>query len=231
MPYLKEENPRLPESVSRMALRLRADEEVLAAQAKFGTLPPVETLKAMPPAIRRRCLEGFLKENGVKEPEEKHIVAVEGLLYSGKPSARVGFPGGVTIARQYDRLAVLTEYEALEMTELQIPGATELPGWRITCTEAEQLLNTADAFTVIPEGTVILRSRQSGDRIRLSGGSKSLKKLFIDRKIPAAQRESLPVLSDETGILGVYGIGVHQDRRAETLPAITIHIEKIEKGE
>ena len=231
MPYLKEENPRLPESVSRMALRLRADEEVLAAQAKFGTLPPVETLKAMPPAIRRRCLEGFLKENGVKEPEEKHIVAVEGLLYSGKPSARVGFSGGVTIARQYDRLTVLKECETLEMTELRVPGVTELPGWRITCTEATSLVNTEDTFTVIPQGEVTFRSRQSGDRIRLSGGSKSLKKLFIDRKVPAAQRENIPVLADEAGILGVYGIGPHQDRAAKTLPAIQIHIEKRKKGE
>jgi tRNA(Ile)-lysidine synthase len=78
---------------------------------------------------------------------------------------------------------------------------------------------------------VILRSRQSGDKIRLAGGSKSLKKLYIDRKIPAAQRDSIPVIADQTGILGVYGIGVHQDRRAETLPAITIHIEKRNKGE
>ena len=91
--------------------------------------------------------------------------------------------------------------------------------------------NSRDTVTVIPHGTVTLRSRQSGDRIRLPGGSRSLKKLFIDRKIPAAQRDAIPVLADETGILGVYGIGVHEERRAETIPAITIRIEKREKGE
>ena len=231
MPYLKEENPRLPENLSRMALRLRADEEVLAAQAKFETLPLVGDLKTMPPAIRSRCLEGFLKESGVKEPEEKHIAALDALLYSDRPSARVGFSGGVTIARQYDRLVVLEENAGLEIVKLQIPGVTELPGWRITSAEAAQLLNTEETFTVIPKGAVILRSRQSGDRIRLPGGSKSLKKLFIDRKIPAAQRDKIPVLADETGILGVYGIGVHQDRAAKGFPAITITIEKREKGE
>ncbi len=231
MPYLKEENPRLPESVSRMALRLRADEKVLAAQAEFETLPGVDTLKAMAPAIRSRCLERFLKESGVKEPEEKHITAVEALLYSDRPSARVSFSGGITIARQYDCLVRLNEKASLETVKLPIPGVTELPGWRITCTEATRPDNTEDTFTVIPQGEVIFRSRQSGDRIRLSGGSKSLKKLFIDRKIPAAQRENIPVLADETGILGVYGIGVHQDRAEVTLPAIQIHIEKRNKGE
>ena len=231
MPFLKEENPRLPENLSRMALRLREDEEVLSAQAAFETLPPVEDLKAMPPAIRSRCLERFLKESGVKEPEEKHIAAAEGLLYSQRPSARISFSGGITVAREYDRLVVLQECDVPETAELQIPGVTELPGWRITCAPAEELLNTADTFTVIPEGTVILRSRQSGDSIRLSGGSKTLKKLFIDRNIPAAQRDGIPVLADEAGILGVYGIGVHQDRAAKGHPAITITIEKREKGE
>ena len=231
MPYLKEENPRLPENLSRMALRLREDEEALSQQANFEILPPVESLKAMAPAVRSRCLERFLKENGIREPEERHIAAAESLLYSPNPSARVSFPGGVTVARQYDRLVARKETAALEAAELRIPGVTEIPGWRITCAEAKEFANSADTFTVIPQGAVILRSRQSGDRIRLPGGSKTLKKLFIDRKIPAAQRENIPVLADDGGLLGVYGIGVHQDRAAKNLPAVTIHIEKREKGE
>jgi tRNA(Ile)-lysidine synthase len=69
-----------------------------------------------------------------------------------------------------------------------------------------------DCFTVLPEGEIILRSRIAGDEIRLSGGKKSLKKVFIDRKIPALQRSLIPVLADDRGVLGVYGIGAHQDR-------------------
>ena len=65
----------------------------------------------------------------------------------------------------------------------------------------------------------------------LSGGTKSLKKLYIDRKIPAAQRLQIPVVADEKGILGVYTIGSNLDRAAEKLPAVTIRFEKREKGE
>ena len=78
-----------------------------------------------------------------------------------------------------------------------------------------------------PEGPVILRPREQGDAIRLSGGTKTLKKLFIDRKIPAALRDRIPVLSDDRGVLGVYGIGVHSDRAAAQLPAVMIKVEKI----
>ncbi len=231
MPYLKEENPRLAENLSRMALRLRKDEEFLSSQAKFPALPTVETLKTMAPAIRSRCLERFLKESGVKEPEDIHISALEALVFSEKPSARGHFPGGVTIARQYDRLVALKEEACLPITKLNIPGETIIGEFTVTCTPATDIVNSADVFTVSPEGPVLFRSRRSGDRIRLSGGTKSLKKHFIDRKIPAAQRDQIPVLSDEAGLLALYGSGVHLDRSAKTLPAMTIHIEKREKGD
>ena len=62
--------------------------------------------------------------------------------------------------------------------------------------------------------------------IRLSGGTKTLKKLFIDRKIPAARRDQIPVIRDDLGILGVYSIGAHLDRIPEELPAVTIRFHK-----
>lgn len=222
MPLLRAENPRLAENLSQMALRLREDEELLAAQAGFETLPTVEVLKSMPAARRSRVLERFLRQSGVKEPEESHIALAEALLFSDKPSARACFPGGVTITRNYDRLEALVGAAPLETAALPCPGEVALPGLRVICTPATEIVNTADTFTVIPAGCLTLRPRQSGDTIRLSGGTKSLKKLFIDRKIPAAERLRIPVLCDERGVLGVYGIGVHLDRAAKTLPAVTV---------
>ena len=65
--------------------------------------------------------------------------------------------------------------------------------------------------------------------MRLSGGTKTLKELFIDRKIPAAQRMQIPVLADDAGVLGVYGLGANLDRVSES--GIQIRFEKIEKEE
>ena len=226
MPLLKSENPRLAENLSLMALRLREDEDFLAAQSDFPTLPGVQTLRAMPKAQRSRCIERFLKDSGVREPEDSHISAVEGLLFSDKPSARVNLPGGVTVSREYDRL---------EAQDAQAPpgtGGTDLPrrnGLRRLPRDLRsrliKIVNAPDTFTVRPVGTLTLRPRESGDTIRLSGGTKSLKKLFIDRKIPAAMRERIPVLCDERGVLGVYSIGVHADRAAGELPAVTVHFD------
>lgn len=45
------------------------------------------------------------------------------------------------------------------------------------------------------KGELLLRSRQSGDRITLSGGTKTIKKLFIDEKVPLSKRDSIPLLA------------------------------------
>ena len=137
----------------------------------------------------------------------------------------------MTVSRNYGILEAVAERASLEETVLPCPGEVHLPGLRITCETAEEIVRETDAFTVLPLGTIRIRSRQSGDVIRLSGGTKTLKKLFIDKKIPAALRDQLPVICDDQGILGVYSIGANLDRIPETLPAVTVRFHKKEKGE
>lgn len=229
MPLLKGENPRLAENLSAMALKLRQDEEFLSLQSDFSVLPTVDKLRTLHPALRSRVLESFLKKSGVREPEQTHIAMAEALVFSEKPSARAAFPGGVTICRNYDRLEAAVEETPL--ASIVLGEYTPIPelGLTVLCTEAEEILNTPDTFTVIPRGNLILRSRQAGDAVRLPGGTKTLKKLFIDRKIPAAKRLRLPVIADDEGVLGVYSIGTNLDRVAGSLPAITIRFVKTEQ--
>ena len=226
MPLLKAENPRLAENMSRMALRLREDELLLSSQGNLEVLPTVESLKNMPKALRNRYLDAFLKRSGVREPEDSHIALAEALVFSENPSARASFPGGITVSRKYDRLEVVQEAPALEPTVLPCPGEADFGQFRVICTPAEAIINTQDHITVNPVGTILLRTRRSGDAIRLSGGTKSLKKLFIDRKIPAAERSRIPVLADDRGILGVYSIGANMDRAAKDIPAAAIQFIK-----
>lgn len=228
MPLLAAENPRIAENLSQMALRLREDEACLSQMSHYETLPEVETLRTFPSAVRSRMLERFLKENGVREPEDVHIAQAEALVFSDSPSASAAFPGGVTLSRQYGHLTANPTGETFSPVTLTCPGSTEAAGIRITCEPAGELAQSENLLTVCPSGKISIRPRQTGDKIRLSGGSKSLKKLFIDRKIPAADRERIPVACDETGILGVYSIGVNLDRAAQILPAVTIRFERIQ---
>lgn len=202
MPLLAAENPRIAENLSQMALRLREDEACLSQLSRYETLPEVETLRTLPSAVRSRMLERFLKENGVREPEDVHIAQAEALVFSESPSASAAFPGGVTLSRQYGHLTANPTGEAFTPVTLTCPGNAEAAGIRITCEPAGELAQSENLLTVCPSGKISIRPRQTGDKIRLSGGSKSLKKLFIDRKIPAADRERIPVVCDEIGKIG-----------------------------
>lgn len=233
MPLLAEENPKLSENLSDMAQRLRLDADYLEQQADNCKTMSVTQLQQMPSVIRSRVLSRFLKESGVKEPEAGHISLLEGLVFSDKPSASAAFPGGVTICRQYDTLVKSMGGEALETIMLPKNGQVLLPqlGIRVVCREAEELLNTDTVFTVCPVGEMVLRCRQSGDTIRMPGGNKSVKKLFIDRKIPAQQRLQIPILADSQGVLGIAGISVNRERMAKDLPAVQIRFESMNTSE
>lgn len=212
MPLLKQENPSLPQNLSAMAERLRQDEQALSTAAQQRDTDNVHQLRAMEPAIRSRVLSQMLLCAGVKEPEESHIAAMEKLVFSEKPSAKAAFPGGVVMARSYDTLKAVGESCALAEQEITCPGIYEISGMRLTVSPNESRERTVTSFAFTPKGKMVLRSRKPGDTLRLLGGTKSVKKLLIDEKIPAPERDSVPVLSDEEGVLAVLGFGGNLDR-------------------
>lgn len=222
LPLMRAENPRIGENLSAMALLLRQDEACLQAMIPEEQVPDVSRLKAMEPALRRRALERFLKAQGVREPEQIHILQAEQLLYHWSPSAAMQFPGGVTIGRQYDRLVRLECAPELPETRLSVPGETCIGGKRFVSEYATDLEERPDGVLVCPVGALTVRSRRSGDTMRLPGGTRSLKKMYIDRKIPASQRAAVPVLADDRGVLAVFGIGTDIRFHPDSLPAVRI---------
>ena len=171
----------------------------------------VSSLRQMSASGRARALALLLESYGVKEPDAEHIALAESLVFSHNPSAKANFPKGIMIGRNYDRLVVVTKASEITPVELTCPGVVELDDVTIICKSANGKVLQTDCFTVKPQGKMIVRSRKNGDTMRLHGGTKKLKEIYIDRKIPAAYRMSVPVVADEQGVLGVYGIGANLD--------------------
>ena len=216
MPLLKQENPSLAENLSATALRLRQDEAALDHRAELSV--DVTVLRAMEPAIRGRALHKLLVHFGVREPEAEHVALLHRIVMSQNPSATGIFPGGVEIGRAYDRLVKKDRQDVLPEYELANPGITEIPelGLRVYC-------GTDDGIPVCVKGKPVLRSRREGDTIQLHGGTKRIKKLFIDRKIPAGCRESVPMIADDGGILMIPELNLH--RICRETPNCKIRIE------
>lgn len=220
MPLLKAENPRLAEDLSAMALSLREEDALLQRLAVLPENGNISELRRMDPVLRRRALGQYLKSAGVREPEACHIAQAEALVFSDNPSARGNFPGGICIRREYDRLTAERVLPPLEPRTVPCPGALDVPeiGLRIVCGGAE-------GIPMAVRGRLVLRSRKAGDTIRTKSGRRLLKKLLIDRKIPAASRDRIPVLADEAGVLWVGTVGANLDRVTEGADALRIHVE------
>lgn len=248
IPLLKAENPSLCETAFRMCRFLEADEAQLSAQAEAALRQArlsdgirCSSLTAYPAAVRTRAVKLLLGEIHAPKLSERHISAVDRLLFSECPSARASLPGGFTARREYDRLLLTAGSPAAfePVTLLAGESAVLQPlGLRVCCEWQEnfsEIQNTLSTFAVkcdtIGSTTQILfRPRRAHDEMRVSGGRKTLKKLMIDRKIPLDRRGLLPVAADEHGILGVYGIGVNLDRAAAPGDrAVIIRIEELEK--
>ncbi len=84
------------------------------------------------------------------------------------------------------------------------------------------------ALAVGPEHFPLqLREWEPGDRIRMRGGTRKLKKLFLEYRIPREDRMRSPVLVDRSGrVIWVSGVAVAEWARAEPAKAdLVIEIE------
>ena len=210
MPLLRRENPSIATGLSAAAQRIRADAELLDQLASDLDPRDVSALREAPGPLRRRALERFLRENGFPEPSASHLEQAEAVVFSTNPSARVTL-GGVTLRRNYDALTVEREQIVLPTRVLPMEGLTLLPeiGMAVRTTKVDG----PGEHVICPVGEMVVRSRRSGDSLTTKGGTKPLKKRFIDRKIPQWERPAVPVIADDQGVLAVYGFGPDEKRR------------------
>lgn len=240
VPLLYAENPALSASITRMTAQLRQDEEFLEAAAQellraasAGRGLRCDTLRDAPPVLRRRAIRSLL--DSLPNPSKVHVDAVEQLLARENGSAEVHLPGGVTIRREYGLLRRLPEEDRKVLTPTPLPpGASVfLPGYEIQISRPHIPCRFPDqktAFALKPELSLLARSRASGDVLRLQAGTKSLKKLMIDRKIPAASRDLVPVIACGSHVAAVYGLGVDRELAAKPgEPAVVVTILQEER--
>jgi tRNA(Ile)-lysidine synthase len=77
----------------------------LALLAGDGRLPAQET-GALPTALRRRVLRGWLRGGGVPDLQAVHLAAVDALLVRWRGQGRVDLPGGAGVVRTSGRLVL-----------------------------------------------------------------------------------------------------------------------------
>ena len=218
IPWLKEINPAAAQKAFEAAGLIRADDEYICEQArsfidKYDGID-VNALLDQPEPVASRILR---IASGV-ELSQTHIKALLEICRSDSPSASVDLPG-IKAEREYGRLVFGREDAEEVPTLIIVPGETIISDnkkLKITaeivdsCPEVYNSLNTFCFHIDSICGNISVRQRSAGDRIRFSGKgfTTSLKKLFIEKKIPKHMRSTIPVLADEKGPVAVFGFGI-----------------------
>ncbi len=188
------------------------------------------------PLQRALLRRGVLALTGsVRDLTWEHITSAVAVLRDGQVGARAMLPPALVLTIGYDRVMLAHEGASWPLQErprversltLAVPGDTALPesAWRV-CTE---VLDRAALPAAWRGGfgayhawldaerltwPLCVRGRRSGDRLLPLGmqGSQSVKELMIDRKVPAQERDTLPIL--EAGGALAWVVGLRVDRR------------------
>ena len=226
VPLLKGINPGLAMSVKETSEIIREDEsllEALSEQAlpfendKEGRVAlSAEKLKAAAYPLAARGIRRAAAKLGCY-PAAVHVKAALELAQGDAPSAQTQFPNGIKVSREYDLMifGYSGKSESFEETVLPWDQWTEIPNAGITVWFGEKTKLAEPCDEVFPLkksdicGEITVRTRRTGDRICLDRrqGSKTLKKLFIEKKIPAERRDRLPIIADEKKIIAIPDIG------------------------
>jgi tRNA(Ile)-lysidine synthase len=239
LPFLKQENPNVHERFQYLSETISEDEayilelakieleKVLIRQTEGKIELSVSAFNKMPIPLQKRGITLILNYLYKFNPSSLSSVHKEnflGLLGSEHPSGSLHFPSGLVISRTYDRC--LLSFEPIKSEEesafdysLKLPGCVELPNGLLTAeiTDREPaLLRGKDVFVFSMNDVSLplrVRSRRPGDRMAIAGvGSRKLKDIFIDAKVPQEERKVWPVVVDANGNI-IWLPGLKHNRR------------------
>lgn len=234
IPLLKRENPEIAQGFTQLSIVSQAENEYMELEAKEqlnSIIAEKETNKIIIEqkdflryhvALQRRMIKLILSYLSGKsiQIQFKHIEECRILFQSSSPSASLNLPGTIMVRREYNRVIFSrgksSDSPSFHYT-LPIPGQIFIPeiGRTFTCSwvEGGQIpQENSPKRTVLNaqliHGDLSIRNRQPGDWMRVKGmdGSKKIKEIFIDEKIPKLQREQVPLLTDEEKVLWIPGI-------------------------
>ena len=240
LPLLREFNPRIDSALLRLAEAARADLSVLEAMAAESLSPgggpavvlSQERLAGLPEGLRRHALRLAVRRllGDLRDLHQEHVEALLVGLQAGA-GHHLDLPRGLRFDVGYGKGTL-----SLEPVEPARPGAlpAEAPlaapgvtSWGPWLVEAEMLESTAGTPPADPweawldaditGGDLLLRSRRPGDRFRPLGlaGEKKLQDFFVDARVPRSERDAVPLVCGEPGIVWVVGHRIDERARVK----------------
>jgi tRNA(Ile)-lysidine synthase len=133
----------------------------------------------------------------------RHVEMVYNVIFSSKPNSFIYLPLGFKGIRSYDIFYIvsdlsLSEYDYVFDNLLNLPNGKNIQLIKNTSLNDNNVIRLNSVDILLP---LHVRTRIDGDRIFVKGmhGSKKVKDIFIDSKVPLNDRNSWPIVVDSSG--------------------------------
>ena len=190
------------------AIRIEADELTsISICAEESVHISVKALLEATPEAAVRALQTLQRRAGGRMLERSHIDGLFSSCRSSDPSAQIHLPG-TRAFRRYDQLVITGQpvQASPQPVELWPERPATFGPWELLLTA-----HPGEGMALPPcVPPLTVRSRRQGDAISMAYGSKSVKKLLIERKIPKDLRDTVPILCNNETILAVGDLCVAQ---------------------
>lgn len=234
LPLIKEKNSNIHTTIQHLSETLHEDEKYLQEKAsemvqnlvdfntKWNTATfEIQTFKMKPRALQRRALHlilNYLYNDLPSDLSYMHEEEFFSLLYSKKANTRIDFPSKLRVEKSYEKIIFrftqsLGDEDNSFHERLTIPGKVNLPDGSVVSAQMnsnkEQSKVTYGFYSSQVALPLHIRTRKPGDRMSWTGlnGSKKIKDIFIDEKVPIDKRNSWPILVDNNDeILWLIGL-------------------------
>ena len=134
---------------------------------------------------------------------DKHVQLVFDLINSSKPNSFIYLPCGVKGIRYYDEFKLIENcdvdgYDFVFNDFLNLPNGKNIELVKNTSLNSNYVIRLNSADIVLP---LHVRTRLNGDKIFVKNmdGSKKVKDIFIDCKVPMFDRNLWPIVLDSVG--------------------------------
>ncbi|CAK1239333.1 tRNA lysidine(34) synthetase TilS [Fructobacillus tropaeoli] len=213
IPALATINAKAKEHLADFAKQEAVDQELLQNQAK--TFLPVFQVDfhQVPKPWWEKTILLWLQNQGIYQVKNGQMVAILSLLANDqKPNGQVDLGDGWMMIKAYSQVQLIKEEKTVKNDRKPEELVLKLDQWQFF--DRGQLLWTqkrpqkADQALVLPEhlvGVLTLSLAKKDDRVPLKIGTKSVRRLLIDKKIPVTLREKTWLLKDQSqAVLAVW---------------------------
>ena len=156
--------------------------------------------------LKRIILERFISsfyQDDLILINDKHLDLIESLINSKRSNAKVNLPNDVEVVKSYNTLSIrrnpnlLSSYEIEVSREVILPNGHKLELLDSVKGNSNNIIKLSSKDVTLP---LIVRTRKLGDVMAIKGGGhKKIKDIFIDSKIPLADRDLWPIVVDSHG--------------------------------